>query len=104
MCIKCLSNISMLTLNFKYSNIYSPQIDNYLYIYEQGKYKEVTEIEDDINTVLSEMISGKFKCENFDHIVYSYYIDTSTKKESTPGYLFNNFIKEKSINKDLLKG
>ena len=97
----------MLILRFKYSNAYTPQIyidNNYLYIYEQGKYKEVTEMEDDINTVLSEMMSGKLKCENFDDIIDSYYINRYTKKERTPDNLFNDFIEEESVNKTLLKG
>ena len=103
---KCLSNISLLTLRFNYSNAYTPQIlieNNYLYIYEQGRYKEVTEMEDDINTVLSEMINGELKCENFDDIVNSFSNNEEKKIERTPDYLFNNFIKEKRVNKNLLK-
>ena len=51
----CLENIGMINLRFNYSNAYRPKFEIYnnnIYIYEQGKFKEIPQMEDDINEVL----------------------------------------------------
>ena len=63
-----------------------------LIIYEQGKYKEIPQMEDDINEVLLGMLNGNVKCENYKDIVKSYKLKGEEKIEKTPEYLFNNFI------------
>ena len=90
----CLSNISMIYLRFNYSNAYTPNIhynNKYLFIEEQGRYKEVTQMEDDINDVLFEMINGDIQCENYAEIVESYKLKDVKKTEKNIDILFHNF-------------
>ena len=52
--MQCLYNIGMIYLRFNYSNGYGVSIYRYedsVIIYEQGRYREVTQMEDDINKV-----------------------------------------------------
>ena len=90
----CLSNISMIYLRFNYSNAYTPNIhynNKYLFIEEQGRYKEVTQMEDDINDVLFRMINGDIQCENYAEIVESYKLKDVKKTEKNIDILFHNF-------------
>ena len=89
----CINNIAHIYLPFNYSNSYSPSIflGKYLEIYEQGRYKEVTQMEDDINEVLLGMINGSFQCENYKDIVESYKIKSNKEKEKTFDNLVNSF-------------
>ena len=78
----CLDNIAMIYLRFNYSHSYSPRIfiyvnekqENFLVIYEQGRYKEVTDMEYEINEVIKGMLNGTIQCENYKDIVESYKI------------------------------
>ena len=90
----CLSNIAMIYLRFNYSNAYTPNIhynNKYLFIEEQGRYKEVTQMEDDINDVLFRMINGDIQCENYAEIVESYKLKDVKKTEKNIDILFHNF-------------
>jgi hypothetical protein len=91
----CLNNIGLITLRFNYSNAYSPSfmiIPNYIYIFEQGRYKEVTQMEDDINEVLLKIINGNIQCENYHDIIESFKLKGSENKEKTYNTLFNDYI------------
>ena len=91
----CLSNIAITSLRFNYSNSYTPYVtmfSNYIYIYEQGRYKDVTQMEDDINEVLSGMINGNLKCENYKDIIKSFKLKGKNKKEKTHNSLFYDYI------------
>ena len=100
--IGCLESISLEHLRYKKSNTYKPVIqylDNTLYIYEQGNYKDISQMEDDLNTVLKEMIEENIQCEHYTDFVDSYEIEEINKKEKTPSYLFDNWISGKEENK-----
>ena len=91
----CLNNIGLITLRFNYSNAYSPSfmiIPNYIYIFEQGRYKQVTQMEDDINEVLLKIINGNIQCENYHDIIESFKLKGSENKEKTYNTLFNDYI------------
>lgn len=103
---KCLHNVVMPFLRFKYSNAYNPRVileGGALYIYEQGRYRDVTQMEDDINKVLLGMINGTIQCENYNDIIESYKLKANETKEKTSEYLFNNFINKKKVNNIELK-
>ena len=90
----CLEKIVKINLRFKYSHSYHPKIyfeNNFLMIFEQGRYKEPTQMEDEINEVLLGMIKGNIKCDNYKDIVKSYKLKQS-KKEKNPLSLFKKFI------------
>ena len=90
----CLEKIVKINLRFKYSHSYHPKIyleNNFLMIFEQGRYKEPTQMEDEINEVLSGMIEGNIKCDNYKDIVKSYKLKQG-KKEKNPLSLFKKFI------------
>ena len=58
---QCLYNIGMIYLRFNYSNSYGVsvfQTENGIRIYEQGRYKDPTQMNDDINRVIQGMING----------------------------------------------
>ena len=94
--IGCLNNIAHIYLRFNYSNSYSPAIfsGQNIEIYESGRYKEVTQMEEDINEVLLGMLNGSFQCENYKDIVESYKIKSKKKKEKTFENLVNSFFYE----------
>ena len=94
---ECFKNIATNYLRFNYTNAYTPLVDmlgNYFVIYEQGLYKEVDQMEDDINSVLSDVINGKIDIENFNEIYDSYTQEFERKEEKTLDNLFNKFISE----------
>ena len=66
-------------------------------ILEQGRYKSVGEMEDDINKVLLGMINGTIKCENYEDIIKSYKVEVNEKKEKTTDNLFNEFVTGKTV-------
>ena len=93
----CLENIVKIHLRFELSHAYHPKIyveNNYLMIFEQGRYKEPTQMEDDINEVLLGMIEGKVKCDNYKDIVKSYKMKNVKIIEKNPASHFNKFIEE----------
>ena len=90
----CLEKIVKINLRFKYSHSYHPKIyfeNNFLMIFEQGRYKEPTQMEDEINEVLLGMIKGNIKCDNYKDIVKSYKLKQG-QKEKNPLSLFKKFI------------
>lgn len=100
----CLENIGKIYLRFKYSHSYHPKIyveNNFFMIFEQGRYKEPAEMEDDINEVLLGMIKGNVKCENYKDIIKSYKIKPLDIIEKNPLNLFNSFISEKNENENI---
>ena len=99
----CLENIAKIHLRFELSHSYHPKIyveNNFLMIFEQGRYKEPTEMEDDINEVLLGMIKGKIKCDNYKDIVKSYKMKNKEITEKNPANLFNYFISEGNSNEN----
>ena len=99
----CLENIAKIYLRFEYSHAYHPKIyveNNFLMIFEQGLYKEPTEMEDDINEVLLGMIQGKIKCDNYKDIVKSYNMKKEDILEKNPINLFNEFISSTNKNEE----
>ena len=90
----CLQNIAMIYLRFNYSNSYSPRVLNFydsIGIYEQGRYKEVTEMEEDINNVIEGVVNGSIQCENYKEIVDSYKITAEEKIEKSYDTLVSSF-------------
>ena len=95
----CLSNIAMIYLRFNYSHSYSPQLfvyvngkDEYsLIIYEQGRYKEVTEMEADINDLIKGILNGTIQCENYNTIVESHQIKEEEYIEKSYDNSYYNF-------------
>ena len=97
----CLFKIGLTSLRFNYTNAYSPSImvlPDRINIYEQGRYKEITQMEDDINEVILGMINGNIQCENYEDIINSYKLKSNNKKEKTYKTLFRDFISEKYDN------
>ena len=91
----CLRNIAMIYLRFNLTNTYSPMIllsPKFISIGEQGRYKEVTEMEDDINKVLFEMIKGNIQCEDYEDIVKSYKIEMNQTAEKNYNSMFYTFV------------
>ena len=93
---RCLIGPSKKILRFENSNTYSPKVflnDNYFGIFEQGRYKEVFEMEDDINDFLYKVINGEIQCPGYFEIIQSFINDNQNiKKEKTPDNLFDKFI------------
>ena len=66
-------------------------------ILEQGRYKSVGEMEDDINKVLFGMLNGTIKCENYEDIIESHKVKVNEKREKTSDNLFNEFVTGKTV-------
>ena len=99
----CLENIVKIYLRFEYCNAYHQEIyvdNNFLIIFEQGRYKEPFEMEDDINEVLLGMIQGKIKCDNYKDIIKSYSMKKEEIPEKNPTNLFNEFISATNKNEE----
>ena len=98
--MQCLYNIGMIYLRFNYSNAYGVSIYRYedsVIIYEQGRYREVTQMEDDINKVFQGMLSGEIQCENYKDIVDSLEIakiENNATREKTYEGLVSDFFYE----------
>ena len=93
----CLQNIAMIYLRFNYSNAYTPRVLNfydYIGIYEQGRYKEVTDMEEDIDKVIYGMMNNTIQCENYKEIVDSYKITADIKHEKSYDTLVSRFFYE----------
>ena len=91
----CLQNIFNIHLKFELSHSFYVKVyvtSKFLIIYEQGRYKEPTEMEDEINQVLGEAIIGFINCENYENIIQSYQLKNKEIFEKTPENLFNQFI------------
>lgn len=67
------------------------------YIFEQGTYKEVGDMEDDINKVLYQLIKGELDCPNYSQIVESF-IPRNDLIEKNQDNLFKYFINENKLN------
>ena len=93
----CFKIIALNYLRFNYTNAYTPFstiIGNYFYIYEEGLYKEVDQMEDDINKVLLNIIEGKINVSFYNEIKQSYLLEGETKTEKNMDYLFELFKRE----------
>ena len=76
--------IALQYLRFNYTNTYMVQLvisDNYFHIYEQGVFKDVDKMEDDINKVLLDVIEGKISSNNYKEIRESFLFQKETKEE-----------------------
>ena len=90
-------------LRFNFSNAYSPGIsfdDGYFFLFEQGEYKEVDGMEDDINQVFYMLVNGELKCPNYDNIVKSFSLKNNGKVDRDDNYLFDKFKKMASLNEN----
>ena len=100
----CFDPIAFQYLRFNYTNAYTPQLeysDNYFEIYEQGVFKDVDKMEDDINKVLLDVIEGKITIDNYKEILESHSFIESTKEEKTFDNLFNAFISDENDEGDM---
>ena len=82
-------------LRFYFSNAYTPivnYVDSYsgtLYIVEQGRYKNVLQMEDDINTVIKRFVNKELTCPNYKDLnteMKALYIVTKYMNKETPFY------------------
>ena len=106
----CLYNIGMIYLRFNYSNGYGVSIYRYedsVIIYEQGRYREVTQMEDDINKVFQGMLNGEFQCENYKDIVDSLEIEkienNATTEKTYEGLVTNFFYEDELMYDDIVE-
>ena len=85
-------------LRFSYTNAYSPNVDGSeeFIIYEQGLYKDVDQMEDDINRVLKDVLDGKIDVESYKEIVESYLMSIDTKNDKSIEKLFSSFTLNKT--------
>ena len=91
----CMDAITRVNLRLKYMHSYHPSIfveNNFFMIYEQGRYKEPHEMEEEIDQLLLDIIDGKIVCENYNDIVTSFKTKQDLKIEKNPENLFNEFI------------
>jgi hypothetical protein len=93
----CFQSIALNYLRFNYTNGYTPistvQYD-YFIIIEQGLFKEVDQMEDDINKVLLDLIEGKINLSSYNDIKQSYLYKGEVKKEKNMDYFFDKFLEE----------
>ena len=97
----CFLNIALNYLRFNYTNVYTPHTliqEGIFIIYEQGLYKEVDSMEDDINSVLLDVIEGRITISNYKEIIESYTREIEVKKEKTLDNLFEDFISDENSN------
>ena len=97
---ECFTNIAMKYLRFEYNNSYTPMNsfeDDSFTIYEQGLYKEVDQMEDDINKVLLDIIEGRITIQNFKEIWESFFGEGFDKKEEKNlDNLFDKFVTDEN--------
>ena len=100
----CFWIIELNYLRFNYTNAYTPLAltdENNFIILEKGLYKEVDQMEDDIDRVLLGTLEGKINVSNYKEIVESYTTQEKAKKEKTLDNLFEEFINpENNANSD----
>ena len=92
---KCFLGIGKSILRLNFSNSYSPRVnieEGGFIIFEQGRYKSVGEMEDDINEVLFGMINETIQCDNYEDVIESHKTKVEEKKEKTPDDLFIEFV------------
>ena len=97
---KCLIGPSMKILRFENSNAYTPNIfieRNIFVILEQGRYKEVFEMEDDINDFLYKALNLEIECDGYTDIFNSFINAQKQKIEKTPENLFDIFIDTENL-------
>ena len=90
----CFSTIAIKYLRFNKTNSYTPSIiyqHPLFYIIEQGLYKEVDQMQDDINSVLFDLLNGTIDAEYYNDIEESYQIEIKTIKEKNFDTLFDDF-------------
>ena len=94
----CFQNIALRYLRFYYTNAYTPSVlvrNNYFIILEEGLYKEVDQMEDDINKVLYDTIINKNTDPlNYKEILESYISKEKAKEEKNLYNLFNKFVSD----------
>ena len=94
----CFQNIAYRYLRFYYTNVYTPYVlvrNNYFIILEGGLYKEVDQMEDDINKVLYDTIINKNNDPlNYKEILESYISKEKAKEEKNLYNLFNKFVSD----------
>ena len=87
-------------LRFEYNNSYTPMNsfeDDSFTIYEQGLYKEVDQMEDDINKVLLDIIEGRITIQNFKEIWESFFGEGfDRKEEKNLDNLFDKFVTDEN--------
>ena len=97
----CFQVIALNYLRFNYTNAYTPAIffnKDYFMIIETGLYKEVDQMEEDINRVLLDVFEGEINVSNYKEIVESYATKEKEKKEKTLDNLFEEFINAEAEN------
>ena len=95
---QCLQAYGAPYLRFNCSNAYYPSIslnENELEILEQGSYKEISEMEDDINDLIYKVVNKELKIPNYKDILKSLQIEDK-EEEKTPDNLFSEFINRES--------
>ena len=91
----CFYVIAFNYLRFNYTNAYyffMPIELNFFGLFEQGLYKEVDKMEDDINKVLLDIFEGGIDVKNYKEILESYITKEEAKRERTLDNLFEEFI------------
>ena len=91
----CMDAIARVNLRFEKMHSYHPNIfveNNFFMLYEQGRYKEPNQMEEEIDELLLDIINGKITCENYNDIVTSFKIKQEEKIEKNIDNLFNEFI------------
>lgn len=95
----CFFSIAFKYLRFNKTNVYTPGCnyhDPFFFIFEQGLYKEVDEMQDDINSILSDLLNGKIDEEYYKDIEESFQLEVQTIREKNFENLFDDF-KSKSF-------
>ena len=91
----CMDAIARVNLRLEKMHSYHPKIyveNNFFMIYEQGRYKEPTIMEEEIDQLLYELLEGKITCQNYEDIVTSFKIKEEENIEKNPTNLFNEFV------------
>ena len=91
----CFQNIAINYLRFNYSNAYTPSASiggRYFIIFERGLYKDVDQMEDDINNVLLDIIEGKIDVKNYNEIRESQSFQLARNNEKNFDKLFFDFV------------
>ena len=97
----CMDAITRVNLRLEKMHSYHPKIyveNNFFMIFEQGRYKEPTIMEKEIDKLLYDLIQGKITCQNYEDIVTSFKIKEEEIIEKNPANLFNEFVSGKFTN------
>ena len=91
----CMDAIARVNLRLKLLHSYHPNIfveNNFFMLYEQGRYKEPNQMEEEIDQLLLDIINGNITCENYNDIVTSFKTKQDEVIEKNQNNLFNEFI------------